>query len=58
MHPVSDFEQVIIRIEDLPDEGEGMTIDEIAKRVDSEPSYVVSALEEMIEREEHKAPER
>lgn len=56
--PRIDFALVIAGLEALPEAGEGMTVAEIAARVDADPSTVVAALEEIVECEERAPPEK
>jgi hypothetical protein len=52
---VSEFERVIRAILELPEQGEGMTVGAIAEAVDADTSTVVSALEEIVWRDQRKA---
>lgn len=49
---MSDFETIIRRVEALPGGGEGMTVGAIAELVNSDSGTVVSAIEDIVEREE------
>jgi hypothetical protein len=54
---VSEFERIINEIRALPAEGDGMTVGDIADAVHASTSMVVSALEEIVERDEGAAAE-
>lgn len=54
--PASEFERVIAAIKALPESGEGMTVGEMADRVDAETGLVVAALQTLAERAERGGP--
>lgn len=52
----SEYERVIAAIKALPESGEGMTVGEMADRVDAETGLVVAALQTLAERAERRSP--
>lgn len=51
---MSEYERVIAAIKALPESGEGMTVGEMADRVEAETGLVVAALQTIVEREERR----
>jgi hypothetical protein len=56
--PGSEVDDIVECIERLPDQGEGMTVGEIALFCGTDSSTVVGALQTIVEREERDATER